>query len=974
MAEQAIKHSDIFEEGVFTGTIEQGKQLLEVFNGLEKGIKSLAVESTKYFAISIKTLADLEKRKEALDTIVRLEKANTEVIKQKSIVESALQKLEQEKLKTEQQVEKLEQQRAKTDAANLSLQQKLVKESEKANKERQNSIKNEKALASTYQQNVAALKKVSDRYKELVSRGREGTATGKLLKQEFDRLDGSVRKAEQSVGQFNRSVGNYKDAIKGAIQNTGLANTQLGQLIGTLGELKKKFDESSKSGGSFSDKLKIGVAGGIGIAIGALTALASVNSAVAQGFEKAFAASVGFLTGGVSGAKAAIDFKNALFESYKTLILFGLQLQKVTLDEGDFLDISNDTTIGFKERNAALQESIRLSKERARISLDIAKVELDVINKQVAAANTGIGKADPELLKKQADAQMKVTEALDVQSDLLRENAQLERKLAEERTFAAIDLLLKSKQSANARKVILEKELADEGVQLERRKKAALELAQVNTQTTNEEIRIFKEGFKVKFDSNKLVNETDAIKLKQQIESIQFLDENNKMVGIGADKQAELAKIVAKYQKENLEYLDTKKKLQEEEIKRTQKIAQITSEISIMQQADEVKTLEDAYAKLDEAIDKNFEKLLNSPFSGKLQKQRQLQLSIQKQQSQDLFDEQVKLLTQQADLDKKNIENTVKDEKIKAAEILKINEKLKIDLANLSGNQLAIDTANNDKQIEAEKKLARERLSIALDTTQQITSGIADGLQKRSELQQQADQRDIDMKNRMLDVQTALAAAGKENVLAETMAATAKAEEKKIQDAKKAAKQQEALAIIDTFTSALQTALKDDKKPFMQAFGEALAASGMVSAVFSKMFAGFYEGTTDTGTTDSPLDAKGGRVAVLHDNERVVPKRLNDQLDGISNDELVRRAVSPDLNSTFFPKIAEVQVHSYVDYQVREMTKEIKALRNDMASRPVQSNRLERLGEWTEQIQEKNVSTIIHHKKSSSRPSLRLNG
>src|SRR3989337_1700891 len=409
IAEEQLASLMKFEEGFFTGTIEQGKQLLEVFNGLEKGIKSLAVESTKYFAISIKTLADLEKRKEALDTIVRLEKANTEVIKQKSIVESALQKLEQEKLKTEQQVEKLEQQRAKTDAANLSLQQKLVKESEKANKERQNSIKNEKALASTYQQNVAALKKVSDRYKELVSRGREGTATGKLLKQEFDRLDGSVRKAEQSVGQFNRSVGNYKDAIKGAIQNTGLANTQLGQLIGTLGELKKKFDESSKSGGSFSDKLKIGVAGGIGIAIGALTALASVNSAVAQGFEKAFAASVGFLTGGVSGAKAAIDFKNALFESYKTLILFGLQLQKVTLDEGDFLDISNDTTIGFKERNAALQESSRLSKERARISLDIAKVELDVINKQVAAANTGIGKADPELLKKQADAQMKVT-------------------------------------------------------------------------------------------------------------------------------------------------------------------------------------------------------------------------------------------------------------------------------------------------------------------------------------------------------------------------------------------------------------------------------------------------------------------------------------------------------------------------------------------------------------------------------------
>lgn len=64
----------------------------------------------------------------------------------------------------------------------------------------------------------------------------------------------------------------------------------------------------------------------------------------------------------------------------------------------------------------------------------------------------------------------------------------------------------------------------------------------------------------------------------------------------------------------------------------------------------------------------------------------------------------------------------------------------------------------------------------------------------------------------------------------------------------------------------------------------------------------FYEGTEDTGTVNKPLDNNGGRLGVLHDNERIFTKKHNEPLLklGLSNDEVVRRAtlMPPTFHST----------------------------------------------------------------------------
>ena len=53
----------------------------------------------------------------------------------------------------------------------------------------------------------------------------------------------------------------------------------------------------------------------------------------------------------------------------------------------------------------------------------------------------------------------------------------------------------------------------------------------------------------------------------------------------------------------------------------------------------------------------------------------------------------------------------------------------------------------------------------------------------------------------------------------------------------------------------------------------------------------FMEGTEDTGKNGRGIDGKGGFQAVLHPNERVIPKQLNDKIGALTNEELTRVAI-----------------------------------------------------------------------------------
>ena len=73
---------------------------------------------------------------------------------------------------------------------------------------------------------------------------------------------------------------------------------------------------------------------------------------------------------------------------------------------------------------------------------------------------------------------------------------------------------------------------------------------------------------------------------------------------------------------------------------------------------------------------------------------------------------------------------------------------------------------------------------------------------------------------------------------------------------------------------------------------------------FIKTLPTAFDGTEDTGKGGKGIDNKGGFLSVLHPNERVVPKVINDKLKGISNVELGTMA---DVYNTLHPKLKEIK-------------------------------------------------------------------
>jgi len=61
---------------------------------------------------------------------------------------------------------------------------------------------------------------------------------------------------------------------------------------------------------------------------------------------------------------------------------------------------------------------------------------------------------------------------------------------------------------------------------------------------------------------------------------------------------------------------------------------------------------------------------------------------------------------------------------------------------------------------------------------------------------------------------------------------------------------------------------------------------------FIRTIPAFEEGTEDTGASGRGIDGKGGFHAILHPNERVVPKALNQQIGSLSNTELANLATN----------------------------------------------------------------------------------
>lgn len=224
---EEIKRSDIAEKDLFKNIIDSAIQAETVLNSLNKEIGD-----------SVKSFSKLSKEQIKLANFKELQEAETEIKK----VNLAYR----ESLKIQQEEEKLKQTRLRTQRQEETARAKELRQAEQAN--------------SLYAQQSKRLNDLRKAYKDMALAGQEGTKSARDMKREIDKLDASLKKADASVGQFQRNVGNYPNTfskVSSALGQLGVAFS-VGTLISGATRTVIEFDQAiadlvSITGASGSD-------------------------------------------------------------------------------------------------------------------------------------------------------------------------------------------------------------------------------------------------------------------------------------------------------------------------------------------------------------------------------------------------------------------------------------------------------------------------------------------------------------------------------------------------------------------------------------------------------------------------------------------------------------------------------------------------------------------------------------------------
>jgi len=200
---------------------------------------------------------------------------------------------------------------------------------------------------------------------------------------------------------------------------------------------------------------------------------------------------------------------------------------------------------------------------------------------------------------------------------------------------------------------------------------------------------------------------------------------------------------------------------------------------------------------------------------------------------------------------------------------------------------VAENNADLKKLGEDRVKDQKENTAKLLDVTTQGLTMLNNIVQKKSQQRVEALDREIQASQSAQDVLRAIAQNGiadSEENLAFEQQKQAELEQRKQKEIERAANLELVLSAVSTFNAQVQAGATP---------AEALGSTAVTMTALEALVSGldlFYEGTENTGTAANPLDSNGGRLAVLHDNERVITSAQNDVIGNMTNWELANMA------------------------------------------------------------------------------------
>jgi len=423
------------------------------------------------------------------------------------------------------------------------------------------------------------------------------------------------------------------------------------------------------------------------------------------------------------------------------------------------------------------------------------------------------------------------------------------------------------------------------------------------------------------FDVQKTINERIINNEKSTLAEREALTEET--IRLADSAFANQVKLVQDYTKQRIDFDELLKMNDEAEIRRTLKKF-VLNETTLTRILDILKERKIVVQDLAEIEDETGNK--------RIQKNKEILQSIQNTEQDDL-DLKIELLEREFDAENKLREKSLEDEKIKGAESVeelknRLNEIKKLRIAQLK-DQAKFDRELVDKEVieddekaqkikEINEKLANDIIRLeneTLDKKKDIDDKeIKNEEKKEDKLAQRRKERaeegiaiaqaltdlhdeftdrriakideEIEASKKRYDTFEELARSG--NILAkESLAEEAKliAEQNRRKEQMEKRKQRVTLA-----STVLQTYLSNSQDPDVKKPLQKTIADTVLLTEFIKSLPGFMEGTEDTGRNGQGVDGKGGFLSVLHPNERVIPKKNNEMIGGMSNDELSQLA------------------------------------------------------------------------------------
>jgi hypothetical protein len=926
-----ITQDQVVQDNLWQNTIDSTKQLIGLIDTLNKELS----ETTKITKDALgKTNANnFEGLKDANEEVEKLNKAFEDKLKldkQRVTLQNKLNSIEDETSKnlSELEVKTKKLTAAKNDLIKRQVQSdkqrragneeiadaiKLTKEEEeelsnltqeltvanlrkaestKLNKEQ---IKEAIGLTDEYQRQSKRLNTLRKELKSLILlEGGSAESTKKLAK-EVQNLDKRLKSVDAVAGQFQREVGNYEKGIDKATISTEDFSEELEDASGSLSDTATNI-------------LKVATAAlSVKVAFDAVKTSIDATTEGSEDLRKANAASEGVLntlkgslasfTVGISQAVTnGIDlFTNGsqgLLETFSGIV-GGLEKA-----EGSFE--------GFTDRAKAAAEAEILA---AQAAIDYEKIlrvldqRLSIVNgtiEQQAAIAGDSTRSFNEITKAAIAAQAAQTERASIQIQIAQEELKITR------------LLIDAQEKAGTSSIELLNRESEGVVALQdARNQAAVErietdklLRQTNQDRLEIELDILIDGF----DNQKTINERRISNEKETLDKrAALLEQTNKLAEDSFKGQKEVLEQLsaAGLDVDDLLLLDATalskqiQQLEQSEIINTRTLEVIRERRIVLQD------LEDAQSDLNdsqqEGIDIQNDLLAQEEALGK-----QTSENLQQNEFSNEELEQTRFENQ-----KNSLERRLKLTKEGSIEQLRLQQEL---------NDLLLEENNRKSKEEEERR--KEDLEKEIENRKKVLTTLKalndkffnDKLKQTDEEIDSTKKREDELKNLAAQGNVDSAAS-----LGQNQKDQAEATRKKEELLQKEKQFELALAVIAAFNTEL-----DAGKSTGEALTSAITSTSVLTSFVSSL-PSFFDGTTDTGNNGS-LDSNGGHMAMLHDNERVVDKKNNSKMGGISNDFAadIVHDFNNDLLSYNTPQLTVQQTNWESNEQVLQKFDELK--------------------------------------------------